>query len=220
MRYDANARARRRTGRPSACSTPRRSTPFSGSEIRSYSVGGSQLGSPARSALGLGQRDGARPAGTRLRHHVRLRGLRETSTLNPGADTVSAIGAICPSLTATGAACCRRAAVTRSRPQRLVRAVVADPHRIERRRTNPLIRPRSPACRRSVRPPFVDLTTARARIADAGRALYYVGWSPDADGDTDIHASPFTCNPPLDNYTIRSGFYLALRAACGGHDSK
>lgn len=66
----------------------------------------------------------------------------------------------------------------------------------------------------------VDLTAAKARITGAGRTLNYVSWSPYANGETDFYASPASYNPPLDSYTIRSGFNLALRAAGGGHDSK
>jgi hypothetical protein len=65
----------------------------------------------------------------------------------------------------------------------------------------------------------VDLTAAKARISGAGRTLNYVGWSPYANGQTDFAASPSTYNPPLDNYTITSGFNLALLAQGGGRNS-
>jgi hypothetical protein len=65
----------------------------------------------------------------------------------------------------------------------------------------------------------VDLTAAKARITGAGRTLNFVGWSPYPNGSTDFWATPATYQPPLDTYTITSGFNAALRAAGGGADS-
>lgn len=65
----------------------------------------------------------------------------------------------------------------------------------------------------------VDLIAAKARITDAGRTLNHVSWSPYPNGATDFWASPESYQPPLDSYTLTSGFNAALRAAGGGADS-
>ncbi len=90
----------------------RRTVPFGRSEIRSYST----LGVPGVAAhrpVGLRQRDRPRPARRRFRHHVRLRHVcerrpRSTPASAPSAPTARSFRWS----TATGAACCRRAAAT------------------------------------------------------------------------------------------------------------
>lgn len=73
----------------------RRGTPFSNSEIRSYSVGGSQLGSttPRSASVNVTALDQPAPGFVTTFDCVTL---RETSTLNPSAGTISANGAIVP----------------------------------------------------------------------------------------------------------------------------
>ena len=65
----------------------------------------------------------------------------------------------------------------------------------------------------------IDLTAAKARITSAGRTLNDVSWQPYPNGSTDFWATPATYDPPLDSYTLTSGYNTALRAAGGGADS-
>jgi hypothetical protein len=73
----------------------RRSTPFDRSEIRSYGIGGSQLGSltPRSASVNVTALDQPTAGFVTTFDCVTL---RETSTLNPGARTVAANGAIVP----------------------------------------------------------------------------------------------------------------------------
>ena len=64
----------------------------------------------------------------------------------------------------------------------------------------------------------VDLTAAKARISGAGRTLNFVGWSPYPNGIDNYAANPVAYQPPLDSYTLTSGFDFALRG--GVADSK
>ena len=65
----------------------------------------------------------------------------------------------------------------------------------------------------------VDLTAAKARITGAGKTLNFVSWSPYPNGSTDFWASPESYQPPLDSYTLTSGFNAALRASGSGNES-
>ncbi len=66
----------------------------------------------------------------------------------------------------------------------------------------------------------LDLSAAKARILSAGNVLNFVSWSPYPNGATDMYATPANYNPPLDTYTITSGYNLALRAMGGGANSR
>lgn len=64
----------------------------------------------------------------------------------------------------------------------------------------------------------VDLTAAKAHITGAGRTVDVVEWQPSPDGAGSYSATPASYQPPLDSYTITSGYDFALRPAGGGAD--
>jgi hypothetical protein len=66
----------------------------------------------------------------------------------------------------------------------------------------------------------VDLRAAKARITGSGRTLNFVSWTPFPSGPDNYAAAPATYQPPLDIYTLTSGFDLALRPTGGGADSR
>lgn len=66
----------------------------------------------------------------------------------------------------------------------------------------------------------IDLTAAKARITGAGKTLNFVSWNGFPSGPSDYFAIPASYSPPLDSYTVTSGFNFSLRAMGGGADSK